>query len=80
MLFSTLFNLRPAIKRQNEAFAVAMVDGYFVINWHHSDLFLPESTPSREQRTNYSSNQSLIRKNTELQPKSNSGRYKTRLN
>jgi hypothetical protein len=79
MLFSTLFNLLPAIKCQNVAFNVAVVDGCFAIDWHHSDLYLPESTPSREQRTNYSLNHSLIRKNAELQTKSKSGRYKTRL-
>lgn len=79
MLFSTLFNLKPATKSQNVAFDAAMVGGCFFIDWYYSDLYLPQSTPLQEQSKDYSSNQSLIRKNTELQPKSNSGRYKTKL-
>jgi hypothetical protein len=79
MFFLTLFNLPSAIKRQNLAFDAAMVGGCFLIDWHHSDLYLPALTSLREQSKDYSSNQGLIRKNTEFQPKSNSGRYKTKL-
>ena len=78
MLLLALFN-QIAAKRQGQNFDAVMVDGCSFINWHHSGLYLPELTPSREQSKDYSSNQCLSRKNTELQPKSNSGRYKTNL-
>jgi hypothetical protein len=79
MLFSMLFNLKSATKCQNMALNIAIVDECFLIDWYHSDLYLPASTPLQEQSKDYSSNLSLIRKNTEFQPKSNSGRYKTKL-
>jgi hypothetical protein len=79
MLFSMLFNLKPATKDQNVAFKLAIVGECFLLDWYHSDLYLPVLTPSQEQSKDYSSNLSLIRKNTEFQPKSNSGRYKTKL-
>lgn len=78
MLLSTLFNLTSATNRQG-AFGAAMIDGCLFIGWQHSFLYLPELTPSREQNTDYSSNQCLSRKNAELQPKPNCGRYETNL-
>ena len=79
MLLSTLFNLTSATNRQGANFGAAMIDGCLFIGWQHSFLYLPELTPSREQNKDYSSNQCLSRKNAELQPKLNRGRYKINL-
>lgn len=79
MLLLTLFNRISATERQGQNFDAAMVNGCSFIDWHYSDLHLRESTPSREQSKDYSSNQRLSIVNIELQPKSNSGGYKTKL-
>ena len=79
MLFLALLNQISATKRQELNFDAEMVSGCSFIDWHYSDLYLPESTPLREQDKDYSFNQCLSRKNIKLQPKSNSGRYKHKL-
>lgn len=79
MLLSALLNLTSATDSQETIFASAMIERCLFIDWQHSFLYLPELTPSREQNTDYSSNQCSSRKNAELQPKPNCGRYKTKL-
>ena len=79
MLLLTLSNQIAATERQGLNFDAVMVGGRFFINWHHSFFYLPESKTQREQSTDYSSNQCLIRKNAKLQPKLDSGRYRTKL-
>ena len=79
MLFFALSNPIAALASQAIDFDAAMARGCFSLNWHYSFLYLPESKTQREQNTDYSSNQCLIRKNAELQPKLSSGRYKTKL-
>lgn len=79
MLLSTLFNLIPVTNCQGANFGAAIIDKCLFIGWHRSFLNLSEATPSREQNKDYSSNQGLSRKNAELKPKPNRGRYKTNL-
>lgn len=79
MLLSALFNLTSLTYSQETIFGEVVVDGCLFIDWHHSFLYLPELTPSREQNIDYSFNQGLSRKNDELQPKPNCGRYRTNL-
>lgn len=79
MLLSTLFNLTSATDNQGAIFASAVIDGCLFIDWQHSFRYLPELTPSREQNADYSSNLCSSRKNAELEPKPNCGRYRTKL-
>ena len=79
MSLSTLFNQISATERKALNLDAVMAGGCSFINWHYSWLYSPELAPLREQSKDYSSNECLSRKNAELQPKLNSGRYKTKL-